>query len=242
MAGACRWSLADAQPSNELGVAIDVLLLQVVEQPAPLADELQEAAARVVILGVDLEVIREVVDSLAENCHLHLGRASVGGVRFVRTDDVGLSLFRESHLLHLHARPSRRIVFAEPHQTAVCSGLLRPAKPKSYPRTVKGCKEPASPRRANARSRPVSSTTLQATGAARSSAPASSRSTARIAPPCRTLARPSDVTTAAGRSGSRRSSGTTREPTSSTAASSASSVMASSTPNSPLRSRRSDSR
>src|SRR5580658_9924458 len=42
--------LADAEFLNQVSVSIQVLSLQVVEEPAPLADELQEPATRMVIL------------------------------------------------------------------------------------------------------------------------------------------------------------------------------------------------
>src|SRR5262249_6714351 len=82
--------LAEIEAPDERAVALDVGALQVVELPAALADELQEAAARGVVLLVRLEVLGEVRDPLAEERDLHLGRAGVALVRRVLLDDGGL--------------------------------------------------------------------------------------------------------------------------------------------------------
>src|SRR5438105_5856825 len=63
-------------PQPELGddrpVALDVLALQVIQQPATLADQLEQPPPRVVILGVRLQVVGEVIDPFAEDCDLDL--------------------------------------------------------------------------------------------------------------------------------------------------------------------------
>src|SRR3954451_11611880 len=56
--------LADAQALDQLGIAITVLALQVVQQTPALANELQQPAAGVVIFCVGLEMLGEVVDPL----------------------------------------------------------------------------------------------------------------------------------------------------------------------------------
>ena len=64
-------------PESELGdhraVALDVGSLQVVQQPAPLADQLEQTAPRVVVVGVRFQMVGEVIDSFAEECNLDLG-------------------------------------------------------------------------------------------------------------------------------------------------------------------------
>src|SRR5262249_4088962 len=84
------WLLAEVQPSDERAVALDVDALQVVELAAALAYELEQSAARVVVLLVRLEVLGEVRDPLAQERDLHLGRAGVALVRRVLPDDRGL--------------------------------------------------------------------------------------------------------------------------------------------------------
>ena len=63
--------------ADQLGVTVGVLALQVVEQAAALADELQQPAARVMILRVRLEMFRQVVDALAEERDLDFRGAGV---------------------------------------------------------------------------------------------------------------------------------------------------------------------
>jgi len=64
-------SPADAQPVDELLVPVLVGRLDVVEQPAPLAHELEQPAPRMVILGMRLEVIGEIGDALGQDCDLN---------------------------------------------------------------------------------------------------------------------------------------------------------------------------
>jgi hypothetical protein len=51
---------------------------EIVEKPSPLPYQLEETAAGVVILHVDLEVLREVLDPLAQQGYLNFRRASIG--------------------------------------------------------------------------------------------------------------------------------------------------------------------
>src|SRR5687768_7812646 len=52
--------LADAEPLDQLCVAFRILALYVIEQASPLADKLQEAAPRVMIFCMDLEMFGQV--------------------------------------------------------------------------------------------------------------------------------------------------------------------------------------
>src|SRR2546423_1882855 len=58
--------LADAEPLDQLCVAIAVFAFEVIEQPAPLTDQLQQSAPRMMILDVRLEVLGQVADAFAE--------------------------------------------------------------------------------------------------------------------------------------------------------------------------------
>jgi hypothetical protein len=64
-------------PEPELGdhrsVSLDFGPLQVVEQTAPLSDQLEQPAPRIVVMGVRFQVIGEVIDPFAEECDLDLG-------------------------------------------------------------------------------------------------------------------------------------------------------------------------
>src|SRR5262245_17100021 len=55
--------LSYRQPLDEIRVPLRVLRLEVIQQAAPLADEHQESAARMVILRVRFEVLCQVVDA-----------------------------------------------------------------------------------------------------------------------------------------------------------------------------------
>src|SRR5918994_2411746 len=65
---ATQAELADQGP-----VALDVVALEVTEQAAALADEHQEPAARVVVLAMLAEMLRELVDPLGEQRDLNGG-------------------------------------------------------------------------------------------------------------------------------------------------------------------------
>ena len=80
--------LSDAQLFADGAIARDVLFDQIVEQTAALADHLEQTAAAVVVVLVDLEMLVEMVDALGQNGDLHLGRAGIGFV-----DTVGLNEF-----------------------------------------------------------------------------------------------------------------------------------------------------
>ena len=73
-----------------------------------LADQLQEPAAGMVVLGVGLEMFGQVVDALGEDRDLNFRGAGVCFVLLVVADEGGLLVFRQCHL-NLHARPSSRI-------------------------------------------------------------------------------------------------------------------------------------
>src|SRR5688572_6659267 len=93
-----RRLLANAEASNQLGVPIGILALEIIEQTPPLADQLQQSAARMMILCVDLEVLGEVIDPVAENRDLHFRRSGVAVVRPVAADDPGLAVLVQRHV------------------------------------------------------------------------------------------------------------------------------------------------
>src|SRR3954454_23076125 len=160
--------LADAQALDQLGVAIAVLALQVVEQTPALANELQQPAARVMIFRVGLEMFGQVVDALAEERDLDLGRSGVLSVGLVAADDVGLAILGQSQC-HLHARlrlrrrnvaaPSRRrsFVSGSPEPARPCGEVAIPSDSVSYTSTRTGCKSPPGPASASPSNPPRSS-------------------------------------------------------------------------------------
>ena len=63
---------------DQASVSLVIVLLEIVEKPPSLAYKHEEAPAGVVILNMNLEVLREMIDALAEQRNLHLRRAGIG--------------------------------------------------------------------------------------------------------------------------------------------------------------------
>lgn len=87
-----RRLLAQLELLRECEIAVVIRGLQVIQQPAALADHDQQAAARAVILEIGLEMAGEVIDALGEQGNLHVGGAGVLGVNLVVGDDLLLKL------------------------------------------------------------------------------------------------------------------------------------------------------
>src|SRR5690606_24274908 len=69
--------LAKAELRDERAIACLVLALEIIEQRAALVDQHQQAAARMIVLGVRLEMFGEVGDPFGQDRDLHLGAARV---------------------------------------------------------------------------------------------------------------------------------------------------------------------
>ena len=74
------------QLRDEGAIALHVIALQVVQQPPALAHQEEQAAPRVMVLLVRLQVLREPVDALREDGDLDFGRARVRVVELVVRD------------------------------------------------------------------------------------------------------------------------------------------------------------
>ena len=88
--------LTDTQSLDDGTVSLDIYLDEVVEQRAALTDHLEQTAAGVMVLLVDLEVLGEVVDSLGEKSDLYLGRACVTLMSRILLHDSNLFFFQHS--------------------------------------------------------------------------------------------------------------------------------------------------
>jgi hypothetical protein len=66
----------EAQLLDQGSVALEIVLLEIVEEPAPPADELEQAPTRVVVLRVGAQVLRQVVDPAREERDLDRLRAA----------------------------------------------------------------------------------------------------------------------------------------------------------------------
>ena len=78
--------LADAELLNDAFITIGIVLLQVVEQATPLADEHEQTAARAVVFFMRLEVLRQLTDAFAQQCDLNFGATGVGSMRRIRVN------------------------------------------------------------------------------------------------------------------------------------------------------------
>eukprot|EP01035_Chromulina_nebulosa_P055675 gene55675-76309_t len=69
--------LAKAELRDDGGIALAVLVTEVIEQATTLVDEHQQTAARMVVLRVGLEMFGEVADALGEDRDLYFGRTRI---------------------------------------------------------------------------------------------------------------------------------------------------------------------
>src|SRR6266536_2138440 len=88
---------AESESSNDDPVTRAVLLHQVGKKAAARADELEEAATRMVILGKALEMRVQLLDSLGQERDLDLGRPGVTFLGGIPGDDLLLFFPRERH-------------------------------------------------------------------------------------------------------------------------------------------------
>src|SRR3954454_14608778 len=88
----------EAELLDQRAVGLEVLALEVVQEPAAPAHELEQAAARVVILRVSAQMLRELVDARCQQRDLHLRRPGVRVVLAVLADDVELCFLGEGHV------------------------------------------------------------------------------------------------------------------------------------------------
>lgn len=100
---------AEAESSDKLTVAVDVLLAQVAQLTATLADQLEQPAPRVVVVLMLPEVLGEVLNALSKESYLHLGRAGVARVARKLGDDLRFSFFGKQPSASVFLRP---IVFS----------------------------------------------------------------------------------------------------------------------------------
>ena len=85
-----------AQPQllDDGAVPLRVLVLQVRKMPAPLADQLVEAASRMVVVLVHLQVLGQLADPGGQKGNLHLRRTCVTGMNVEFRNNIRLFGFR----------------------------------------------------------------------------------------------------------------------------------------------------
>src|SRR6266511_3604804 len=93
-----------AELLNEGAIALEVALLQVLQEPPAAADELEQAAARVVVLRVRPQVLGQLVDASRQQRDLHFRRAGVALGVAVLADDLQLRFLGQSQFFLLLQR------------------------------------------------------------------------------------------------------------------------------------------
>src|SRR5262249_20586114 len=86
-----RSLLADTELADQLRVPVGILPFEIVEQTPALAHQLQEAAPRVMVLKVRLEVLGEVINALAEQRDLDFRGTRISGMGPIATDQLTLT-------------------------------------------------------------------------------------------------------------------------------------------------------
>src|ERR1035437_806564 len=90
---------AQSEPCDDGAIASVVLLDQVSKKAASLSDELEEAAAGVVVLREGLEVLRKLLDPFGQERNLHLCGARVAFLGGILRNNLVLCLPRERHTI-----------------------------------------------------------------------------------------------------------------------------------------------
>jgi len=73
--------LAQAKAFHNLVIPIRVSPVEVVQQAPPLVHHHDQPPARCMVFDVRLEMRRQIVDSFAQKCDLHLGRSRIFHMR-----------------------------------------------------------------------------------------------------------------------------------------------------------------
>ena len=89
--------LAKTEFLNDALIAVKIRSSQIIQQPSPLSDQFQESAAGMVILLMDLEMISEIVDPVAENGYLNFRRAGVILMKLETMDNVFFCISLQNH-------------------------------------------------------------------------------------------------------------------------------------------------
>src|SRR4029450_8684721 len=86
-----------AQLLDQCSVTLEILTLQIVQEPAATTDEHEQPAARVVVLRVRPKVLGQLVDARREQRDLHLRGAGIGLSAAVLADDLLFRFLAEGH-------------------------------------------------------------------------------------------------------------------------------------------------
>ena len=85
--------LTDTEALDRRAVSLDVLALHVVQQATTTTDELQQAAATVMVFAVGLEMLGQLDNPVGQQSYLNLGRTGVAIMGAVLFNDLSLDRF-----------------------------------------------------------------------------------------------------------------------------------------------------
>ena len=89
---------ANAELSDDLVILANVRAFEIIQEfPSP-RDHLQQSATRIVVLFVDLEMFRQLVDALRKQCDLYMRRTRVRIVTLVIRNYLFFNFFNCRHL------------------------------------------------------------------------------------------------------------------------------------------------
>jgi hypothetical protein len=74
---------AESQRFDDGPVALNVVVFNVVEQTSPTADQHEQSAAGVVVLGVDLQMLGEILDAMGQQTDLYLRATGVAVMQLI---------------------------------------------------------------------------------------------------------------------------------------------------------------
>ena len=94
--------LSDVESSDDRTVALDIVVHQILEKVSSATNHLKESATAVVVVGVNLEMLVERVDSVGKNRDLYLGGSGIAFASCVFSDDC--LLFSLSHCFSPHEK------------------------------------------------------------------------------------------------------------------------------------------
>jgi hypothetical protein len=80
--------LAQPQPLDDFSVSFCVVVLEIGQMPSPLANQLVQAASRVIVVFVQLQMLGQLADPGGQQRNLYLWRTSVTRVDIVFLDNV----------------------------------------------------------------------------------------------------------------------------------------------------------
>jgi hypothetical protein len=92
--------LSEVQCLNQIAIALDIVVTEIVEQPSSLPDEHEKPAPGVMVLLVNLEMLGEVVDPLGEYGYLDIGRPGILLMPLKLFDDLLLFLYMQHHFFY----------------------------------------------------------------------------------------------------------------------------------------------